>query len=388
MSSLSQRLAQLRKAGGSLPVSRRSGLTAEKSRIPPGEGWELIAGGAWERTIHYPVMLPDSFNDPFVLPEEISGTELTFYDLETTGLSGGAGNIAFLIGLGRQRGGSFVVTQLFLEDYPGEPALMKRYSELIQDNHPQVSYNGRSFDSQVLKTRFLLNRMSPLIPPQIDLLYPSRRLWKGKLPNLSLGTLEKDVLSFFREDDLPGREAPDAWFEWLEGDDRRIAGVFRHNADDILSLARLLVRLEEWGKTEPDSLEGGQKNYPEGISPSGRGMARQWLIKNPSQELRWLKAGWRAGESLCGRELSLRLKRAGKYKDAAAIWIKLNRGKGDYFSAVELAKYYEHRLKDPESAFDVLRGQNRLLSSPVIHEKLEYRRRRLVRKIEERRRLK
>ena len=383
MSSLSRRLALLRKTGGNLKVSASDGTSPGKfppGRRPPGEGWMKISDGAWERNIDYPVMLPEIFRQPFVLPREFAAHELTFYDLETTGLSGGSGNIAFLIGFGVQKSEKFTVTQLFLSDYPGEAALIKRYAELIQANQPQVSYNGRSFDSQVLKVRFLLNRMPPRIPEQIDLLYPSRRLWKGVLPNLSLGTLERDVLGFFREDDLPGREAPDAWFEWLKGDNKRIHGVFLHNADDIVSLARLLVRLEEWGGIEPGV--PGKRGNPGGLHPSYRGMARQWAIKNPRMEGRWLAAGWEKGSRECGRELALGLKREGNFPGAVKIWNELNSRGTDYSSAVELAKYYEHRLKDPLKALDVLHGLRGLPLNPGHRRDLSHRHRRLVGKLQ------
>ncbi len=383
MSSLSQRLARLRKDGGSQsrPNSPRPGPSAGgSSSEPPGRGWKRIADGAWERSLLYPGMLPGTFDNPFVLPEKLPGDALVFYDLETTGLSGGAGNIAFLIGLGFSHPEGFTVIQLFLGDYPGEPALLSRYAELISGNQPQVSYNGRSFDSQVLKTRFLLNRMPPLLPPQIDLLYPSRRLWKGILPNLSLGTLERDVLGFFRGDDLPGREAPDAWFEWLKGDTERITGVFQHNADDIVSLTRLLVHLEAWGDVKPET-DDFRGSPPPGVPPSSRGMARQWSQGNPSMERRWLEAGWASGEPLCGRELALRLKREGDFPSAAAIWKKLNKNGADYFSAVELAKYYEHRLKNPEKALEVMSVLETLPLNPCHHRELEHRTGRLERKM-------
>ena len=406
MSSLSRRLALLRKTGGSLNVSHSGGNSPDESsfrtsppgrhspgespnrksspgRRPPGEGWINIADGAWERNIDYPPMLPEVFERPFVLPREFRANELAFYDLETTGLSGGSGNIAFLIGFGVQKSEKFTVTQLFLSDYPGEAALIKRYAELIQANQPQVSYNGRSFDSQVLKVRFLLNRMPPRIPEQIDLLYPSRRLWKGVLPNLSLGTLEREVLGFFREDDLPGREAPDAWFEWLKGDEKRIGGVFTHNADDIVSLARLLVHLEEWGGLDPGGpgVPGNREN-PGGLHPSHRGMARQWAIKNPWMERRWLEAGWGKGRRECGWELALKLKREGNFPGAVKIWNKLNGGGSHFPSAVELAKYYEHRLKNPGRALDVLQGLKTLPLNPTHRRELSHRRRRLTWKLQ------
>jgi len=382
MSSLSQRLARLRKDGGRLSRtnhSRRASFSEVSSSEPPGSGWKIVAEGVWERSILYPRLLPGKFENPFVLPGVLSREAMVFYDLETTGLSGGAGNVAFLIGLGFSQSDGFAVIQLFLGDYPGEPALLERYTELIGRNLPQVSYNGRSFDSQVLKTRFLLNRMSPLLPPQIDLLHPSRRLWKGVLPNLSLGTLEREVLGFFREDDLPGREAPDAWFEWLKGDKKRIAGVFQHNADDIVTLGRLLVHLEAWGDVNPGRDER-QGSTPPGVPPSSRGMARQWSMGNPSMEREWLEAGWASGEPLCGRELALRYKREEDFQSAAAIWKKLNENGVKYYSAVELAKYYEHQLKNYEMALEVLSGLETLPPNTRYLGELSHRRRRLERK--------
>lgn len=379
MSSLSQRLARLRKDGGRLSRTespRRASSTAMSSSEPPGSGWRIVADEVWERSILYPRLLPRKFENPFVLPGELSRDAMVFYDLETTGLSGGAGNVAFLIGLGISQPDGFNVIQLFLSDYPGEPALLERYTELIGRNLPQVSYNGRSFDSQVLKTRFLLNRMPLLYPPQIDLLYPSRRLWKGVLPNLSLGTLEREVLGFFREDDLPGREAPDAWFEWLKGDRRRIAGVFQHNADDIVTLGRLLVHLEAWGDVYPGS-DDYRRSIPPGVPPSSWGMAKQWSLGNPSMEREWLEAGWTSGEPSCGRELALRFKREGDFHSAAVIWNKLNENGMNHYSALELAKYYEHRLKNYEMALEVLNGLEALPLNPRHQGDLSHRRRRL-----------
>jgi uncharacterized protein YprB with RNaseH-like and TPR domain len=383
MNSLSDRLARLRQVGLAPKGAKRRPIPAVS--VPPEPGWTCLKEGLWEREIEYPPILPERFTGGFVLPETVTSEDLVFYDLETTGLSGGAGNIAFLIGLGRQRFGKFVVTQLFLEDYPGETGLLERYTELIGDNLPQVSYNGRSFDSQVLKTRFLLNRMSPLTPPQVDLLYPSRRLWKSKLPNVRLGTIEKELLDFHRTDDLPGSEAPDAWFEWLDGDPGRIGGVFRHNADDIVSLARLLVLIEGWGAVTPipgSSRVDIRSDGLGGLTPAAKGLAQQWAFRNLELERRWLEAGWVDGESLCGRELAVRLRREGDYHQAVEIWETLNGGGRDYHSAVELAKYREHRLKNPASALKVLDGLHQLPLNPRHRKDLEYRRRRLLRKME------
>jgi hypothetical protein len=332
-----------------------------------------------------PAILPEKFEDPFVLTGTTRSEDLVFYDLETTGLSGGAGNIAFLIGIGRQFQGEFVVTQLFLADYPGEPAMLERYRDLSGTSAVQVSYNGRSFDSQVLKTRFLLNRMPPVFPPQVDLLYPSRRMWSPLLPNVALGTLETEVLGFHRMDDLPGREAPDAWFEWLDGDDGRIGGVFRHNADDIQSLAALLLRIEQWGDLSPETLSPGSVSdggHPDGLPPSFYGMARQYSLRNPARSRRWLEAGWSAGDTRCGRELAVILKREGNHAAARRIWEKLNSEGMDYLAAVELAKDNEHRLKDFSSALALITVFDRWPLTPRHRREMNHRRGRLERRLE------
>jgi hypothetical protein len=300
---------------------------------------------------------------------------LIFYDLETTGLSGGAGNTAFLIGLGRQASAFFIVTQLFLCDYPGEPAMLARYAEYVSGGLPQVSYNGRSFDSQVLKTRFLLNRMHPLVLPQIDLLYPARRLWKSVLSNLSLSTLEKEVLRVVRKDDLPGREAPDAWFEWLDGDPGRIGRVFSHNVDDIASMARLLLEMESLGRD-------GQNGDPGRAFPSFHGMARQWARSNRSKSRCFLEKGWLCGDASCGRALARELRREGDWEGAMRLWTELSFSGGDFYSTVEMAKYREHRLRDPLGALEILAGLELLDLSVKNREELEHRKSRLKKKLE------
>ena len=349
-------------------------ITAESR--PPGEGWECRSDFFWERIVRYPTPLPEAFPSGFILPAVSRAEDLVFYDLETTGLSGGAGNTAFLIGLGCLLDSVFTVHQLFLSDYPGEAAMLKRYGELVGVESPQVSYNGRSFDSQVLRTRFLLNRMPPIFPPQADLLYPSRRLWRGVLPDLTLRTLETRVLDYHRIDDLPGSEAPDAWFEWLGGRPGRIEGVFRHNADDIVSLARLLARLEEWGNTEPAT--GGMP--PAGARPSSWGMAAQWSQRDPVLERQWLESGWIHGERRCGMELAARHRRDGFMDEAREIWEQQNAGMMDYSAAVELAKFWEHREKNPGRALELIAPLFQLPLSERHRRELEHRRRRLLRK--------
>ncbi|RLW69176.1 MAG: hypothetical protein B6D68_02455 [spirochete symbiont of Stewartia floridana] len=396
MSRLADRLLRLREAvptekgvrgqsapSGAIGSLKRPSRRMTRNRIgpdtpPPGADWRQTAEFVWERCLDYPAILPGILDSGFILPPHTKSAELVVYDLETIGLSGGAGNTAFLIGLGNQTGRFYRLTQLFLADYPGEAAMLSRYGRLTENHALHVSYNGLSFDSQVLRTRFLLNRLPPPSSSQSDLLYPARRLWRGRLPSLSMKSVEAGVLGFFRNDDLPGSEAPEAWFSWLDGHPDRIDGVFRHNADDVLSLARLLARLEEWGEAVPSD----SRTWPAGTTPSSRGMARQWERNNSDREIQWLQAGWFGGNTDCGHELAFRMKRRGDYSQAVEIWKEINASPaGDYRSAIELAKYWEHRRHNPGNALASIERLDEPLATIRQEEELAHRRKRLWRKL-------
>jgi uncharacterized protein YprB with RNaseH-like and TPR domain len=175
---------------------------------------------------------------------------LAFFDLETTGLSHGAGTVAFMAGVARfTESGTLTVTQLLLADYPGEPEFLARFDSLIGPDDALVSYNGKCFDAQILQARYLMNGMRPaFLSPDtlhLDLLFPARRLWKAELGSCRMSDVESGILGFEREDDLPGSEAPDAWFEFLKtGDAGRLCAVGDHNQTDTASLARILFALD------------------------------------------------------------------------------------------------------------------------------------------------
>jgi hypothetical protein len=180
-----------------------------------------------------------------------------FFDLETSGLSTGAGTLAFLAAFGlpeesspaggRGSGGGLCtrikIIQYLLLDYPGETGFLEALAREFRPSTTLVSYNGKSFDAQILKTRCLMNGLAPpVLNPlnHVDLLYSARRLWKTRLPNCSQGTVEGKILSLDREGDLPGAFAPDAWFTFLRsGDAAALLRICDHNARDILGLASL-----------------------------------------------------------------------------------------------------------------------------------------------------
>jgi uncharacterized protein YprB with RNaseH-like and TPR domain len=176
---------------------------------------------------------------------------MAFFDLETTGLSHGAGTVAFMAGFARFCGaGKLQVTQLLISDYPGESAFLSRLACLVESERVLVSFNGKCFDAQILQTRYLMNGMRPFLHTgdyaHLDLLFPSRRLWKASLGSCRMIDIETGILGMERTDDLPGSEAPEAWFEFLKtGNAGRLLEVGDHNLADTVSLARILFALDE-----------------------------------------------------------------------------------------------------------------------------------------------
>lgn len=200
---------------------------------------------------HLPLLFPSQRDMLLHCNDFELSKRLVFFDLETTGLSHGSGTVAFMAAVGKLEDGGAVLTvhQLILADYPGEPYFLERLEALIGKDPILVSFNGKCFDSQILVTRNLMNGLRPSYLSSsilhLDLLHPSRRLWKRKLESCRLQTIEAAMLGVVREDDLPGSEAPEAWFSWLKtGDNGNLLRIGEHNLIDCVSLARLLFRLD------------------------------------------------------------------------------------------------------------------------------------------------
>lgn len=194
---------------------------------------------------------------PFdTVPEDVDGTfartgplptaGMLFFDTETTGLSGGTGTRAFMVGASDFVPGGLRVRQLLITHLSAEPAMLREFSRWLAEDTRLVSYNGRCYDAPLLATRYRLARQGmPLAGLEhLDLLFPTRRRYRGVWENCRLGTIERHALGIVREDDLPGSEAPGAWLQYLRGGD---AGLLRrvllHNFQDVVTLARLLMHL-------------------------------------------------------------------------------------------------------------------------------------------------
>ncbi|MBK8169865.1 MAG: ribonuclease H-like domain-containing protein [Sandaracinaceae bacterium] len=179
--------------------------------------------------------------------ENVDMRGMLLIDTETTGLAGGSGTIPFLIGMAWFEDESLRVQQLFLER-PGEEAPMLREAAARMTKATCiVSYNGKSFDWPLLRTRYVLNRVAvPAPPPHLDLLHCARRVFKRSMPGMRLQHLEREVLGLYREDDIDGSQIPAAYLSFLRGiDASRIAAVIEHNGSDLIALAAVLVALGE-----------------------------------------------------------------------------------------------------------------------------------------------
>ena len=197
--------------------------------------------------IALPPAMPDAAG--LVMPGICAGTDypdLLFFDLETSGLSTGAGTVAFLAAFGRlDRTGKLHITQYLLLDYPGENDFIEALlAEFGGNAATMVSYNGKCFDSQILKTRCLMNAVAPPEYRHADLLHPARRLWKRLLPDCSQATIETGILGIDRTGDIPGALAPEIWFAFLRhGATAPLFGICEHNRRDIAGLAAIFSTL-------------------------------------------------------------------------------------------------------------------------------------------------
>ncbi len=283
------------------------------------------------------------------MPRGLSAADLLFFDTETTGLSGGAGTVAFLVALGRLAGERLEVEQLFLADYPGEPEFLRLLSPALGSAGQLVSYNGRTFDAPLLTGRFALNRLSLRTRGHSDLLYWARRLWKRALGDCSLGSIEREVLGLERGQDVAGWEVPGIYLDYLRrGWSPRLPLVWEHNLQDVRSLAVLFARLNA-------ALGGGELPGRADLASLG-----SWLLKSGGERgeqrgLELLRLSFEEGDERAGRALGLHLKRAGRWEEAAQVWRRLVADRRSLFAAVELAKQAEHRLRDPLEALEWVR---------------------------------
>lgn len=283
--------------------------------------------------------------------------DFIFMDTETTGLSGGAGTVAFLVGTGCFEKEHFVLRQYFMRDYDEEPAMLEELNGILRGRKGLVTFNGKSFDWNLLQTRFTFNRLRPSMrePMHLDLLYPSRRIWKLKLESCRLSALEEQVLGQFRHDDIPGSQIPAVYFKYLDTRDAtEIKRVMDHNESDILSMLALLVKM---GKMLSDPLANTDGGWElAGLGGIFEAQDKYEAVKKCYETC--MGSENRAVRESVGKRLGTLYKRNGEYGKAVGLWSgQIGEVKPSaVHAAIELAKYYEHREKDISRALEIVDG--------------------------------
>ena len=311
---------------------------------------------------------------------------LLYLDTETTGLAGGTGTYAFLVGVGFFDGDDFEVRQFFMRDLDEEPALLTALEEIFRRFDGFVTYNGSGFDLPLLETRFVLGRRRfPGEVFHVDLLAPARRLWSDRLADCRLGTVEQHALRFTRDDDLPGALIPTVYFEYLRRKrPDELPRVFEHNRHDILSLAALTGWVADAVVRAPiPGLE------PEALA----GLGRLLELTEPERSLACYRMALDSGLPTPSRErLLLRLaqaeKRRARWDEARVLWEAAARAPREFDPRPweEIAKVHEHRRRDLAAARGVVEEAlalaRRHRASERVLAAFEHRLHRLARRIE------
>ena len=425
MSSLADRLRGIVRPGGSPPAAGPS--------LPPAQGDTAdVLGGEWRDVSGHQFLVVDRTYKPGhrhghvaiadVLPPDVgcwpelsllAGAPCTgralFVDLETTGLAGGAGSYAFLVGCGWFESGTFRIRQFFLSSFAAERVLLDALCELASGCLTVVTYNGKTFDLPLIETRFLLHRMqTPFAAmPHVDMLHPARRMWRTdgsdddhglvrRSPDDRAGgggcrltDLEQALCGHRREGDVPGFEIPSRYFQYVRsGDARPLEGVLEHNRLDLISLAMVAARAARLVDGGAASAETAREALGLGRLYERGGMldrARACFARAAALDPEPLDAdAVTRAEAL--RAYAVLARRQRHYADAAQAWqriVALRRCPPHIAreAAEALAVHHEHRLRDPHTARAFALQSLQLHSSSVRTQALQHRLARLDRKL-------
>lgn len=318
----------------------------------------------------------------------IKPDDILFIDTETTGLAGGTGTVPFLIGAGFFEDEDFIVRQYFMRDFPDEPAVLHDMEELLKGYQAVCGFNSKSFDVPLIQARFMMNRMKTRIGdlPHIDLLYPSRRFWRNVLPDCRLGTIEHQILGHERKGDIPGELIPYVYFEFVRGQRiERMKPVLHHNNEDIATLAGMMGRIcrmlhePQFECHNADECAGAAKC----LDDAG-------LTDEAVQCLEHAVSSYLSKDEACYRihkQLATIYKRDSNIESAVKHWHLSAAWDIELHPRIELAKYYEHTMKDypqalhhTDAALQLVASGGNLRQNGVSLEDIQHRRERLLRK--------
>ncbi len=377
---LQQTRAATRLAAGVQEETHRAAATLDL--LIPGEVIENANGTCYLVTERYPLQVlrgdgplagllahhPATFapfHPNFDLQESVDFQQAIFLDTETTGLGGGAGVYAFMVGIGTFEGTDFVVRQYFMR-HPGEEgALLMAVAELLEQYAMSVTFNGRTFDLPLLRNRLRQNQqMYPELrgngrllsagQPHLDLLHPARRLWRRRLQSCRLLHLEAEILGLQRGTaDVPGHQIPQLYTDYLRnGDAAPMAGIFYHNREDIVSMVALatqLCALYGVGTQRADHEMHGLDWLALGTCHAAQ---KEWRHAERALRAAVERLAGNPAQAEAFAALGQLQKQQERWKEAAATWQRwLSTVPGiDPAPYEELAKYCEWQCKDLEQA--------------------------------------
>ncbi len=347
---------------------------------------------------------------------------LVFFDLETTGLGGGAGTCAFLVGCGEFARGGFQTRQFFLTSLSHERAMLTEAARCLTEADTVVSFNGKSFDAPMMENRWAFHRMTATLEDvhHLDMLHASRRLWRGSrraatggawpdaggpsdaTRRCTLGALEHEVLGVTRVGDPEGFEIPSIYFDYVRtGATDRLEPVLEHNRLDLLSLAGLTSRAVRLVRDGPDVADtpgvclglgriyerSGRRD--QALQCFARAAGVEHVASVPPGRLVWRTAESRddrdvESEALC--RLARGLRRARRFSEAAEAWERLVETGGPSqaarLEAIEaLAVHHEHRTRNLSAARELATRALADRREPRAQDLLRYRLARLDRKL-------
>lgn len=325
---------------------------------------------------------------------DLEGSRMLYLDTETTGLAGGSGTYAFLIGLAYFEGSRLKVEQLVMRSHCEEKAMLGYLIERLEQSDGLVTFNGKSFDIPLLQTRLIMNRLRYDLEelPHLDLLPVARRLWSGALENCKLETLETHLLGLPRHGDVPGWMVPQIFFRYLQtGCARGLAQVAEHNRRDVLTMVGLVAGL--WGYVDhPHDWSQRFQQRPDLLHLEDLALAQQLFRSRRFEEARpllercfsfWQEQAPIPALRQSGALLARIRRRLGDVQAAQQIWSRLAESfPQDPELLEQVAKQQEHIHKDWASALDWVDRALRIKPlAPTRIKRLRYRRERLQRRL-------
>jgi len=356
------------------PASARGGAIAL-----PGEAVEGELGRIWMRRVTLPlshihgrIRLSELRSSTFSGLEEVArdprlaGLGLdraVYFDTETTSLGGGAGTYVFLLGAGYFEADGFVVEQYFLRDVTEERALLHAINRRFAQFSAVVSFYGKGFDAPRLSGRNALHHMRLVLPEShLDLLLVGRSLFRGAFADCRLQTFERELVGFVRQDDFPGADCPQAFFSHLQGDSSLIPKVFEHNLFDVVTLPAVAACFSRAVRDPSHPVLLANLGVIHESHGRDRDAARVYAAALPClRKLRHVLLP-RTLERLAHLE-----RRRGRHAASAKLLLERTALSPHAFGPLEdLAKYYEHRVRDLTRALDTaLDARSRLLTGKI-----------------------